>query len=237
MKINPSNERGSGPCDPVANQAGPSEQDHVDRVRAQWRAVRPDLDTAPVAIVARIGRIAAYFDQSTDALMGERGLGRTSWDVLASLRRAGPPYELSPTELYQALMRSSGAMTNRLRRLERAGLIERRPDPGDGRGRLVRLTARGLKLVDEIAPIHLENEERLLASLTDQDRVALEDLLRRLARSLEKTRPTPPTSARRAVAEGTAEAPARSTREAEPASSAGRRATRNWPRSTPQAPR
>lgn len=172
----------------------PSEEDHVDRVRAEWRAVRPELDTAPVAIVARIGRIAAYFDQSTDALMGERGLARSSWDVLASLRRAGPPYELSPTELYQALMRSSGAMTNRLHRLERAGLIERRLDPGDGRGRLVRLTSRGRRLVDEIAPVHLENEERLLASLSDEDRGALEDLLRQLAHSLEETRPTPPDS-------------------------------------------
>jgi DNA-binding MarR family transcriptional regulator len=190
----------------------PSEEDHVDRVRAQWRAVRPELNTAPAAIVARIGRIAAYFDQSTDALMGERGLARSSWDVLASLRRAGPPYELSPTELYQALMRSSGAMTNRLHRLEHAGLIERRADPGDGRGRLVRLTARGRRLVDEIAPIHLENEKRLLASLSDEDRGALEDLLRRLARSLEETRPTPPDNSRKVV-RVTAEAQARSTRE------------------------
>jgi DNA-binding MarR family transcriptional regulator len=174
-------------------QAGPSEEDHVDRVRAQWREVRPELDTAPVAIIARIGRIAAHLDQATDALMGERGLARSSWDVLASLRRAGPPHELSPTELYHALMRSSGAMTNRLHRLEREGLIERRPDPGDGRGRLVRLTARGRKLVDEIAPIHLENERRLLAGLSDEDRRALEHLLRRLARSLEETpRPTSP---------------------------------------------
>jgi DNA-binding MarR family transcriptional regulator len=175
----------------VTEEAARSEEDHVDRVRAQWRAVRPDLDTAPVAIVARIGRIAAYLDQATDALMGEHGLARSSWDVLASLRRAGPPHELSPTELYQALMRSSGAMTNRLHRLERAGLIERRPDPGDGRGRLVRLTARGRTLVDDIAPIHLANERRLLASLPDEDRAALEDLLRRLARGLEETRPTP----------------------------------------------
>jgi DNA-binding MarR family transcriptional regulator len=189
MKINPGGS--SGPGD-GADEAVPSEYDHVDRVRAQWRAVRPELDTAPVGIVARIGRIAAYFDQATDALMGEHGLARSSWDVLASLRRVGPPHELTPTALYQALMRSSGAMTNRLHRLERAGLIERRPDPGDGRGRLVRLTARGRKLVDEIAPIHLENEERLIASLTDADRSALEDLLRRLARSLEETHPTPP---------------------------------------------
>jgi DNA-binding MarR family transcriptional regulator len=192
MKVNPGKDGGRGPRDVAADEAVSSEQDHVDRVRAQWRATRPELDTSPVAIVARIGRIAAYFDQSTDALMGERGLARSSWDVLASLRRAGPPYELSPTKLYRGLMRTSGAMTNRLHRLERAGLIERRPDPGDGRGRLVRLTARGRNLVDEIAPIHLENEERLLGPLTAADRRALEDLLRRLARSLEETRPTPP---------------------------------------------
>jgi DNA-binding MarR family transcriptional regulator len=202
----------SEPRDSVSEEGVPSAQDHVDRVQEQWRAVRPDLDPAAVAIVARIGRIAAYFDQSTDTLMGERGLSRSSWDVLASLRRAGPPYELSPTELYQALMRSSGAMTNRLRRLEHAELIERRPDPGDGRGRLVRLTARGRKLVDELAPIHLENEERLLAALTDEDRRTLENLLRRLARGLEATRPTPPDSARQLAAEGGAET-TRSTRE------------------------
>lgn len=190
----------------------PSEQDHVDRVREQWRTVRPEVDTAPAAIVARIGRIAAYFDQSTDALMGEHGLARSSWDVLASLRRAGPPYELSPTELYQALMRSSGAMTNRLHRLERAGLIERCPHPADGRGRLVRLTARGRKVVDELAPIHMQNEERLLAALSDEDRSTLEELLRRLARSLEETRPTPPDNARQAGHESAPEAQTRATR-------------------------
>jgi DNA-binding MarR family transcriptional regulator len=195
MKIT-DNAEDSGRRDALTTEVAPSEEDHVDRVRAQWRAVRPELDTAPVAIVARIGRIAAYFDQATDALMGDYGLARSSWDVLASLRRAGPPYELSPTELYQALMRSSGAMTNRLHRLERAGLIERRPDPGDGRGRLVRLTARGRKLLDEIAPIHLENEERLLASLTDEERGTLEELLRRLARDLEETRSPPRDSSR-----------------------------------------
>jgi DNA-binding MarR family transcriptional regulator len=201
-------------ADAPGQQAGPSDEDHVDRVRAQWRAVRPELDTAPVAIVARIGRIAAHFDQATDALMGERGLARSSWDVLASLRRAGPPHELSPTELYQALMRSSGAMTNRLHRLEREGLIERRPDPGDGRGRLVRLTSHGRKLVDEIAPIHLENERRLLASLSDEDRSALERLLRRLARGFEEMPPTQPDRSRQEVTERTPEAQTRSTREA-----------------------
>jgi DNA-binding MarR family transcriptional regulator len=192
MKINRATKGRPGSGDTSTDVAGPGEQDHVDRVRAQWRAVSPDLDTSPVGIVARVGRIAAYFDHSTDALLGQYGLARSSWDVLASLRRAGPPYELSPTELYRGLMRSSGAMTNRLHRLEQAGLIERRPDPGDGRGLLVRLTRRGSKLVDRIAPVHLENENRLLAALTERDRRALEVLLRRLARDLEETRPTPP---------------------------------------------
>jgi DNA-binding MarR family transcriptional regulator len=139
-----------------------------------------------VAVVARIGRIANLFDQSTDTLMAEHGLSRSSWDVLASLRRVGPPYELSPTELYQALMRSSGAMTNRLHRLEEAGLIERRPDPGDGRGRLVRLTPRGRQLVDKVAPSHLENEGRLLRGLSEAERRGLAKLLRNLALSLEQ---------------------------------------------------
>src|SRR5215469_1618512 len=92
--------------------------DHVDRVRAQWAAARPDLDTAPVAVIARLGRAAAYVDAGINAGLARFGLTREAWDVLASLRRAGPPYRLSPTQLYLALMRSSGAMTHRLAGLE-----------------------------------------------------------------------------------------------------------------------
>lgn len=195
MKINPSHQRRRRSDEAARDKGTSSEQDHVDRVRAQWQAVRPDLDTSPAGVVARIGRIAAYFDQSTNALMEQYGLARGSWDVLASLRRSGPPHELSPTDLYRELMRTSGAMTNRLHRLEQAGLIQRRPDPGDGRGLLVRLTPRGRKLVDKIAPIHMANEQRLLEGLTDQDRSALANQLRRLARELEETRPTPPRGA------------------------------------------
>jgi DNA-binding MarR family transcriptional regulator len=168
------------------------EPDHVDRVRKQWHEVRPDLDTAPLAIVARVGRTAAYFDQAVNALFGERGLNRGSWDVLASLRRAGPPYELSPTQLYRGLMRTSGAMTNRLHRLVAAGLVERRPDPQDGRGVVVRLTPRGLALVDELAPLHLSNEQRLLEGLSAADLAALEDILRRLLRRFEAESEEPP---------------------------------------------
>jgi len=143
-------------------------------------------------IVTRLGRVAAYFDQSINDVLGRYGLARSQWDVLASLRRAGPPYELSPTELYRSLMRTSGAMTNRLHRLEHAGLIRRVPDPGDGRGMLVQLTARGRKLVDSAAAEHMANEQRMIDPLNPTERRELADHLRKLARFFEQTSPTPP---------------------------------------------
>lgn len=166
--------------------------DHVDRVRQQWRLVRPDLDTAPLGIVARVGRLAAYFDQSTNALMAGYGLARSSWDVLASLRRSGEPFELTPTQLYRGLMRSSGAMTNMLNTLEEEGLVKRSRDPRDGRGRLVRLSPDGLALVDEVAGRHLANEREMLASLTSSERIELESSLRTLLRPFESAQPEPP---------------------------------------------
>lgn len=159
--------------------------DHVDRVRAQWRAARPELDTAPLAVVARVGRAARHLDAGIDATLARWGLNRASWDVLASLRRTGPPHRLSPTQLYRALMRSSGAMTNRLRQLERRGLIRRVADPEDGRGLLVELTAEGRAVVDQAAEAHLENERRLLAGLAPDEQAALADLLKKLLLSLE----------------------------------------------------
>jgi DNA-binding MarR family transcriptional regulator len=193
LKTSPSPESGAGKPE---EHPDAEPRDHVDRVREQWADVRPDLDTTPVGIVARVGRAAAYFDQSTNALMAEHGLSRSSWDVLASLRRAGAPYECSPTELYRILMRTSGTMTNRLGRLERTGLIERIPDPRDGRGLLVRLSPKGLQLVDEIAPLHLDNERRLLDSLPPADRRALERILRRLLTDFESSHSAPPQQGR-----------------------------------------
>jgi DNA-binding MarR family transcriptional regulator len=166
--------------------------DHVDRVRAQWRRVRPDLDTSPVGVIARLGRVVAYVDAAVNAHLGELGLSRNSWDVLASLRRAGPPYRLSPTDLYTGLMRTSGAMTHRLAELERTGLISRVPDPADGRGLLVELTPEGLALVDRVAPSHLDNERRLLESLTAGEQEALAGALRTLLRDFERSSPAPP---------------------------------------------
>jgi DNA-binding MarR family transcriptional regulator len=159
--------------------------DHVDRVLAQWAAVRPDLDTAPVGVIARLGRATAYADAAINERLGEFGLTREGWDVLASLRRSGLPYRLSPTELYLGLMRSSGAMTHRLAGLERAGLVKRVPDPEDGRGLLVQLTRRGISLVDRAAPEHLANERALLAALTEAEQRTLAGLLRKMLRAHE----------------------------------------------------
>jgi len=166
--------------------------DHVDRVLGQWAQVRPDLDTAAVAVVARLGRVTAYIDAAINTRLAEFDLTRSSWDVLASLRRNGPPYRLSPTQLYRELMRSSGAMTHRLAALEQAGLIRRVPDPKDGRGLLVELTRKGVKVVDQVAPKHLANERSLLAPLSPDEQATLIDHLRKLLSAFEREHAVPP---------------------------------------------
>lgn len=154
-------------------------------VRAEWAREWPELDTEPIDVVARLGRLARFLDEGMDRVFAPHGIRRGSWDVLASLRRAGPPYRASPTELYRRLMRTSGAMTNRLHRLERAGLIARVPDPGDARGRLVELTSAGHRLVEQLAPLHLANERALLAALTLQEQRDLAALLAKLLAAFE----------------------------------------------------
>ena len=163
----------------------------MDHVREQWNREWPGLDTAPIAIVARVGRLARFFDHGCERVFATYGLRRESWDALASLRRAGPPYRLSPTDLYRGLMRTSGAITNRLHRLEQDGLVRRVPDPADGRGMLVELTAKGRDLVDRVAPEHVANERDMLAVLSPAEQRRLADLLRRLLVSFE-TEPGPP---------------------------------------------
>ncbi len=162
----------------------------------QWAQERPDLDLTPVAVIARLGRATAYIDAAINARLGEFGLSRGSWDVLASLKRSGPPYRLSPTELYLALMRTSGAMTHRLYRLERSGLIRRIPDPQDGRGLLVQLTAEGVELVDQVAPQHLANERSLLTALDHHEQAQLTALLRKMLTAFEREHPAPPPTGR-----------------------------------------
>jgi DNA-binding MarR family transcriptional regulator len=159
--------------------------DHVDRVLEQWRRLQPDIDLGVVAVIARLGRLVEHIDASRNAMLGEHGLNRALWDVLASLRRQGPPYRLSPTDLYRELMRTSGAMTNRLATLERVGLVKRVPDQADRRSMLVELTPRGRQLVDEVGPAYLDNERRLLSALDPARQADLASSLRTLLSALE----------------------------------------------------
>jgi DNA-binding MarR family transcriptional regulator len=155
-------------------------EDEIDRIVAQWRQVRPDLDPSPAHTLQRIVRADLLQTVSFTEVFAHFGVTWGEYLVLAALRRAGPPYRMNPTTLFNAVILSSGAMTNRLDRLEEMGLVRRLADPNDRRGRLVELTVKGRELVDEAATAHLANEERLLSGISATDRTKLADLLRKL---------------------------------------------------------
>jgi len=173
------------------------EADHVDRLLAQWARAEPRLDTRPAGVIGRIGRVARYQDRGLAEVFGRHGLSRADFDVLASLRRAGPPHALSPSALSEAVMRSSGAMSQRLASLEREGLVRRSMDPADRRAVVVTLTPRGRRLVEAVAGEHLANERRLLAPLGADEQEALAGLLRKLLLAYEAKAPTPTLTADR----------------------------------------
>lgn len=159
--------------------------DHLDQIGEAWRRERPDVDVAPLVLLGRLFRAAALADARLGEGLAGRDLQPGWFDLLAALRRAGEPYELNPTQLMRATMLSSGGMTKRIDRLVAEGLIERRPDPSDRRGTLVGLTARGRRLIDEALPVHVANEERLLARLSARERERLDALLRKLLAALD----------------------------------------------------
>lgn len=161
------------------------EKDGVDRILEQWANERPDLDASPMAVFGRLARAKGLLDRSLSHTFRRFGLNGGEFDVLATLRRAGQPYSLTPTELYRSVMLSSGAMTNRLDRLEERGLVRRSPDPEDRRGLLITLTGEGLELIEEAVEAHVEGEEELLGSLDGEDRAQLANLLRKLLASME----------------------------------------------------
>ncbi len=159
--------------------------DRIDRIIDQWRRERPDVELEPMELIGRIQRIVQALRPRLDATHERFGLSGELFDVLASLRRSGKPYELTPTDLYREMMLSSGAMTNRIDRLEAEGLVERRPDPNDRRGTLVSLTKKGKALIDKALGEHVENERRLLRALSEKERAQLSGLLRKLLGDLE----------------------------------------------------
>lgn len=159
--------------------------DHVDRILAQWNRERPDLDVEPMGLLGRISRLSTHLAREVEKTLAGHGLNSASFDVLATLRRSGPPYRLSPGDLVATTMVSSGTMTNRLDQLEKAGLIERSHNPDDRRGVIIALTAKGFALVDEAVSAHVENEHRLIQGLDAQERAALGGLLRKFLKEFE----------------------------------------------------
>lgn len=158
-------------------------KDEIDRIVEQWRRVRPDLDLSPTQVLQRITRLALLQVMSVHDVLAVHGLSWGESVVLAALRRAGPPYRMNPSKLYGSVILSSGGMTKLSDRLERAGLVERLPDPADRRGRLIGLTQKGLDVADRAIVDHLANQERLLNVLSAAERKELSDLLRKLLSS------------------------------------------------------
>lgn len=161
--------------------------DAVELVLAQWRRERPDVDAWPMGIVGRISRLSRLLDIRLKEFFAEHGLERWEFDVLATLRRPGPPYELTAGALNRAAMITSGAITNRIDRMAKRGLVERVPDETDRRSIRVRLTERGWETVEKLVGPHTENEALLLAALDPSERDRLAATLRDLLESLGDT--------------------------------------------------
>ncbi|MDA5283820.1 MarR family winged helix-turn-helix transcriptional regulator [Streptomyces sp. NPDC054904] len=155
-------------------------KDAVDAIAAQWYAVRPDLDTAPMAVFGRMYRITKAMGDAMERTYNRYGISRGEFDVVATLRRSGAPYTLSPRQLSATLMLTTGGMTGRLDKLEKAGLLGRSPDPHDRRGLQVTISDRGLALIDEAVTAGLEVQRAALAGLDGEEVEQLTVLLRKL---------------------------------------------------------
>lgn len=169
----------------AAGRANHAREDHVARLQEAWRRERPDIDTEGMAILGRARRITLLARGPIEAIFTRLGCDSGEFDVLASLRRAGSPYRLRPTELYESLMISSGGLTDRIQRLESRGLIARRPSTGDKRSIMVELTRKGSQLVDAAFTADMQVEKELLSGLSAAERKVLAALLAKLAAQVE----------------------------------------------------
>lgn len=164
----------------MRHNPGVAQRDDVDGIVEQWRRERPGMRPEPMAVFGRIYRIARLVGDEQERTYARWSISRGEFDVLATLRRSGEPYTLAPKQLAASMMLTSGGMTGRLDRLERAGLVRRSPDPADRRGLQITLTPTGRKLVEEAAEAGLAVQRRLLDALPPEDQDRLADLLRTL---------------------------------------------------------
>lgn len=159
--------------------------DRIDTLVHQWAAERPELNSSSLDVIARVQELAKLLRRDEDEQLAKLKLKMWEYDVLSALRRQGAPYSLPASRLAHLSMLSSGAMTNRIDRLEERGLIERRSDPDDRRGVLVMLTAEGRKLIDEALESRLALAEAQVSLLSSQERTALASGLRKVASAIE----------------------------------------------------
>lgn len=162
-------------------------EDSVDTLMRRLGTQRPHLDISSIAVGGRIARVAVHLGEIRETVFSPYGISIGESDVLAALWREGPPYELSPGRLRASVTVSSGGMTGRLDRLERAGLAARRPDPDDRRGVLVRLTDKGARLIGQLVERYLAEQKGYLSLLTPAELERLERLLRKLMVAAERS--------------------------------------------------
>jgi DNA-binding MarR family transcriptional regulator len=156
------------------------DRDHVDQMVEAWAAAEPDLDVSPLQVAGRLLRGAALLERQIEAALHALGLSFADFDVVNTLRRRADPHGTNPKVLAESALITTGAMTTRLHRLERAGLVERHPDPDDGRAVRIRLTAAGRERARVALEAVLDADRRFLSPLTDGDRASLAAGLRRL---------------------------------------------------------
>jgi DNA-binding MarR family transcriptional regulator len=160
--------------------------DRVDKAINQWSQERPDLDVSSMELIGRIARIYKFLGLRITKTFSEHGLNAANFDVLATLRRSGPPYALSPNNLISSTMVTSGTMTNRIDQLTRAGLVERIKNPDDGRSVVVSLTKAGFELIDAAVTDHVATQEQLTSGLSKDEQKRLNTLLKKFLQTLEE---------------------------------------------------
>ncbi|GAA2021970.1 MarR family transcriptional regulator [Agromyces tropicus] len=177
--------------DILAHMTTDGSDDRVAGIMREWRRERPDLDVTPQGVIGRLHRLANALTDELVAVYERFGLSEGEFDVLATLRRAGDPFERTPGDLAASTMVTSGAVTKRVDRLVERGLVTRRASDVDGRGRVIALTPSGRSLIDEVMTAHMANEHRLLAAIDADEQAVLERVLTRWLSAFE----TPPATA------------------------------------------
>lgn len=160
--------------------------DSVAEIVAQWGVERPDLDASPILVIGRLARLTQQLEPHLRPPFAEAGLGNGDFDVLAVLRRSGKPFTLTPSQLSDALLVTTGAVTKRVDRLEQRRFVRRVVSGADARGRLISLTRSGRTLTDTLIETHLANERRMLSGLSVRERTTLEGLLARLTATIDE---------------------------------------------------